>query len=241
MTWGFAIPGLAMAASELPPVEGLFPLENPEIGDGVVIGSTYTLEDIADMHLQTIRRSARNAESLTLIGISMGAMIVAILATERREKLPSKLEVRLLSAAANTYENPAVPDAFIEEWRSVHPGDEQSFERALRRFFSPQFREQHPERFSDYVRYRSSGRNRQSEKALRRQTAALRAFHGASYYPRLDPDEANFHAGAEDDIFGASYQDELRRMVPGARFEIIREAGHMLHMEQPNLYQPVIR
>lgn len=53
--WGVVIPGLAMNASEIPVIEGLIALQNPEEGNGVKLDNSYTLFDVAEIHLKTIK------------------------------------------------------------------------------------------------------------------------------------------------------------------------------------------
>lgn len=232
---GIALPGLAMAAAELPTIEGLLRLENPEIGTGEILESTYTLEDVAAIHLKKILASDLE-ESPQLIGISMGAMVLAVLATDLRSQLPPKTSFRFLSPSANTGLSPAAPDEMLEQWKSVRPGNVEDYTRVLTPFFSERFRAEHPDRFERYVRYRANGENNQSMKAFRRQTAALRAFRGDKYFRRLDPDEAQFIRGAADNVFHAEHAEELHRLAPEVRFDELPDVGHMMNFERPDLF-----
>ncbi len=231
--WGVAIPGLAMAAAELPDLPGLIRLENPEIGDGPALSAVYTLEDVAAMHLKTIRENFLETDRLTVVGFSMGAMIAAVLASEHRTELPKQTAFRFLAASANSVEHPAAPDSMLEAWRSAVIGEPETFRPLLEPFFSAEFRSREPEKFAAFVRYRAAGENRQTAKAFRCQTAALRAFRGAKHFGVVDPSEAVFIAGADDRIFGPAHAAELKKLLPQAEHREIASAGHMLNLEQP--------
>ena len=232
---GIAIPGLAMAASELPTIEGLIRLENPEIGSGVQLDSRYTLEDLAALHLGSILGAGLDDDPV-LCGMSMGALILSVLATDLRPKLPARCRFRFIAPSPNSASNPAVSEGRLEEWSAVHSGDIPSFTRVLEPFFSKGFRREHPERFERYVRYRAFGENNQSLKAFRRQTIALRDFEAEKYYSRVDSSEAEFIRGAEDIIFGLSHREELSRLAPAVRWHEIPVAGHMLNFEHPEVF-----
>ena len=236
---GAAIPGLAMAASELPTIEGLIRLENPEIGSGEVLAAAYTLEDLAERHLARLR-DITFAEPPTLIGISMGAMIVSVLATDLRSELPAKCRFRFIAPSANSADAPAASDELLEKWRHVRDGDVESFGHVLEPFFSDSFRTEHPDRFERYVHYRAFGENNQSMKAFRRQTAALRAFRGEKYYPRLDPAECEFIRGADDIVFGVAHMQSVAKLAPAVKWTQIRGAGHFLNFEHPEVFDPSV-
>ncbi len=232
---GFFVPGLAMAASELPSVEGVIALENPEVGKGIALGREYTLEEVAEQHVCTIEREAPRADALTLAGMSMGGMIVAIMATRFRARLPARCAFRFFVTTPNTPENPAIPDALIAEWATARRGVVLDFERVLGPFFSPAFVRSNPTAAQAYFAYRANGGNRQSGSSFFRQMNALRGCPAYRYFSQLDPREAKFVGGADDRILGPSHNRELLSLCPGAEHTEIESLGHMVNIERSDL------
>ena len=233
---GVSLAGLAMAASELPKIDNVIALENPEIGNGVAMPGTYTLEDVAELHLPAILEHARGAEELFVVGMSMGAMIAAILASKFRSRLPKKTRFRFLVTSPNSPENPAVTPQLLEDWKAARFGDREVFARLLTPFFSEKFRTFRSDEFMRFVEYRARGENSQRASAFRRQTAALKAFRGAEVFPKVDPNEIEFVGAAEDRIFGPSHTAQLRLMCPGAMHRELKGLGHMVNLEAPHLF-----
>lgn len=48
-------------------------------------------------------------------------------------------------------------------------------------------------------------------------------------------------AGADDQIVPRSETDEMRSQIPGARLVVLPEAGHLLNMEQPEIFNREVR
>src|SRR5262245_16244331 len=120
MIRAFAIPGLGMAARELPETIGVLRGDNPEIGEGPDLDATrpYTLQDVAEEHARRIETLASSSmlvrdEPFWVIGMSMGGMIAALLATTLRARLPRRTRFAFLVTSANTPTLPAVPDALL--------------------------------------------------------------------------------------------------------------------------------
>src|SRR5262249_3391834 len=151
-------------------------LENPEVGGGVRFDRDYTLEEVAEMHVEKIKSTFDG--DITIAGYSMGGMILAIMATLFRSRLPRKLKLAFLMTAPRFPELP--PSEAIRE------GTEEEWARALAPYFSPAFLREHPKRFGAYVRYRSFGLNGQSTTALFRQIIAMQRCDAAEYFARID-------------------------------------------------------
>lgn len=231
--WGVAIPGLAMRAEELPDIPGLLRLENPEIGNGVRLTSSYTLEDVAELHLKSINELSLSDSKLSVIGFSLGAAVAQILASRFRSLLPAQTTFRFLAPTLNTESAPAAPDELIVRWKDAEPGNVDVYRRLLVDFFSTRFQEIRGSEFETYVKYRALGENLQSDRAFRRQTAALRSFRGSDYICAIDPQESLFMRGAEDKVFPPQHMNEIIQLLPQARVREIEGAGHMLHLEAP--------
>jgi pimeloyl-ACP methyl ester carboxylesterase len=236
VTWGVAIPGLAMAASELPVIDGLICLDNPDTGSGARLSSAYTLEDVAELHLKAINCIRFVTSQPTIIGMSMGGMIAIVLASKLRRHLPPTCRFRLLVTSANSQDLPAVPDALLADWRTVRPGVVDDFGRILEPFFSPQFISAHPATVADYFRYRAAGRNGQSPRDFMRQLAALRSFDGAQHLRNADPAELEFIGGGADRILGPAHNLRLRDLVAAAVHHELSDLGHMANYEKPTLF-----
>ena len=241
MIHGVAIPGLGMAAHELPEVKGLVRLENPEIGQGPTIGATsYSLYDVAELHAQKIEAlaNASAASPFWVLGMSMGGMVAAILASDLRSRLPRSCRFLFLVTSANTKVVPAVDDQRLEEWMRARPGSVESFRSVMAPFFSKEFTARSPEVIEAYASYRASGANGQSPKAFMRQVSALRGFDGALYFSRIKQDEAAVISGAEDYVLDPRHAAELRRLLPHAEHTGLTGVGHMINLERPAIFQP---
>lgn len=233
----FCIPGLAMAASELPWFEGVVRLENPEIGAGERLGRAYTLEEVAEGHLRTILAQAKPSDELTLIGMSMGGMIASILASEFRSWLPRATRFSFLVTSPNLPELPAIRTELFREWVAVRPGSTEDFRKILTPFFSDGFLKAAPDQVDAYATYRATGGNKQSASAYFRQSAALSVFEGGLYFPKVDPKEALFIGGGNDRILGPAHNAILRELNPEAAHQEIVDLGHMINYEMPEIFR----
>jgi pimeloyl-ACP methyl ester carboxylesterase len=229
------IPGLAMAASELPSLEAAVAFDNPEIGHGPALAGDYTLEDIAELHVRAIE-SLSVDEPFHLIGTSMGGMVLAVIAALHRGRLPRQCRFHFFVTTANCPDNPAISDDRAAAWTSVRPGNLEDFEALLGPFFSLSFRERQPERVREYCIYRAAGRNRQTARAYHRQMRALRLCRSGDYFARLDASEAAFIGGGADELLGPRHNQDLQRVCPGGEHVEIRDLGHMINIERPDLY-----
>ncbi len=138
--WGLAIPGLAMKADELPFIDGLLRLENPEIGSGPDwSGREYSLIDVASFHAKNIAKL--NLSKVVVIGMSMGGMIASIIASNFRQLLPKNSTFRLLVTSANLPDCPAITAQMLQEWSTARRGDFESYKKVLSPFFPMSLRQ----------------------------------------------------------------------------------------------------
>lgn len=228
--FGATIPGLSVAARELPRLSNVLALENPEVGGGVRIGRDYTLEEVAELHVATLREHDRG-EELALCGYSMGGMILAIMASLFRSKLPRKTRFYYLMTSAGGIDLPSAG--------AIREGTEEEWARAVAPYFSPEFIEKQPLRFAAYVRYRAFGLNNQSGEALFRQLWAMQRCRPAEYFARTDGAESTFIGSRGDRIFGAKANSLLAALCPGARHIELDHVGHMVHHERPEVIRDI--
>lgn len=235
--WGVAIPGLGMAAGELPALPGLLRLDNPEIGSGAAFDGMYTLEDVAARHAAAIGAASVDAsEAFWVIGMSMGGMIAAILASTYRPVLPPTTRFLFLVTSANLPGAPAVSAETLAGWQRARPGDVGSWSDVMGPFFGASFRGT-PEAEA-YFAYRAAGENGQSPRAFMRQVTALRAFDGARHFGALDGARSWFIGGGADEVLGPRHNADLKRLAPGANHQEWAGVGHMINLERPAAFDP---
>jgi pimeloyl-ACP methyl ester carboxylesterase len=238
MTHGVCIPGLSVAAREFPRVPGMLTLENPEVGAGVRLERDYTLEEVAEMHVATLGATFSMKDELTLCGYSMGGMILSIMATVFRSKLPLKTKFVFLMTSPNLPElvEPNDP-ASGERVRTVRHGTEEEYAAALRPYFSDEFLVQQPRRFAAYVRYRTYGLNGQTSQSLFRQLLAMQRCRAHEYFTRIENAVCTFIGSSADRIFGRKQNAALASLCPSARHVELSGVGHMIHHERPSVIE----
>ena len=91
-------------------------------------------------------------------------------------------------------------------------------------------------RAQQYYEYRAFGMNRQSPRSFIRQMTALRNFKGDKYFPLIDPSEASFTGGSNDEILGPLHNMALAKLSPDARHQEIQGLGHMINIELPQAF-----
>jgi len=228
-----------MSSHELPAIDGLARLENAELGDAPAFPAeqAYTLEDLAERHLATIRALPRDpSQPFHLVGISMGAMLIGILGTKHRAALPADTRFTLITTSPNLPENPAILDEHIALFLGSKRGDAASFEKNLGLLFSETYRREAPAAVTAFFTYRANGGNRQSGRAFFRQLEAIKRFAGATYLPQLTAAATTVICGEEDFVFGAKHRADLARLMPGARHVLVPRLGHMASHEMPQLF-----
>lgn len=236
--WGIAIPGLAMASTELPSIPGLCRSDNPEVGQGMTLEAQYSLQDVAELHVRQVEKLTRHSEEpFLVIGMSMGGMIASLLATEFRSRLPRNTRFLFLVTSSNSAELPAIPEPLLDQWLSIRSRSPEEFERSLSVLFSDSFRQKSPQTVSEYFRYRSRLGNHQRAKSFLRQVTALRAFAGDDAFSKIDPRESYFIGGAADRLLGPLHNARLQQIVPEAFHRELPDIGHMINLEYPEVFQ----
>ena len=136
-TLSFIIPGLSMSSVEFSKQTDCIVLENFEIGTNSKNGKpAYTLEDLAQVHLEEILKQTKKygANKLRIMGMSMGGMILSCIASTHADKLPKDTEFYFLVTTPNNAQAEAIPDIVVQKWMSVNPENEESLKNILRPF-----------------------------------------------------------------------------------------------------------
>lgn len=247
--WGFVIPGLTMNISEIPCNQGLYRLQNPGFKESNGSQGTdleefrkgYSLDEVAQFHLHTISDQLKNNPNsennkITFIGMSMGGMILSILASKYRHRLPENSKFLFLVTSANTKSLPVVPSDLFKRWVKVKPGSVESIKSTIIPFFSKEYVDSYGQVIHEYSEYRAFGRNGQSASAFTKQLNALMSFEGERSFANCDPKESIFLSGAHDYILGPQHSRVLRELNPRAKHIEIEKMGHMINFERPEFF-----
>lgn len=233
----FFIPGLGMNIGEVKLPSTSFGLQNPgfAMDNPVHFSQEYDLEAVASFHLIEIIKRYDRSKPLTLVGMSLGGMILSIIAAKFRHHLPEKTNFIFYMTSSNSKSLPLLSQKTLESWSAVKPGDEADFARILRPFFSSKYIKENEEQFNQYVRYRAHGYNRQTGKAYLFQLGALLRFDGDECFSSLNSETATFFYGEEDFIVNHEQMNHLKSLSPMANHVVIPALGHMIHIERPDL------
>jgi pimeloyl-ACP methyl ester carboxylesterase len=226
-----------MNKSELPMVDGFLNLQNPEVDDGALLPDTYSVEDIAKSHLKAILEIASSDRDFVVVGMSLGGMIAAVLASKFRVQLPPRCTFKFLVTSANTPAHRAITPAMLTDWIQVKFGDVAGMERILSPFFSSAYLKTNFSRAAEYFEYRAKGLNRQSPKAFMKQVQAVLNFDGPSYYKNVDPLECHFVHGGDDRVFDHRHRADLIALCPTSKHQVIEGLGHMVNIESPDQFK----
>lgn len=226
-----------MNADELPDIPGLVRLQHPGFGSCADWSTSYSIEDLAEYHLRAILAQSAATDELLIIGMSMGGMIVSVLASRLRDQLPAKTRFRFLVTSANHQDLPCISKDMLARWYQARPGNDDSFAQILTPFIGRSFRDAFPERTKAYFRYRAQGGNGQSTAAFLKQLAAVTKFDGTGYFSSLKADEIEFVHGGADEIMSDEHRKLLRELQPHALHVVVPEMGHMINFEAPQWFQ----
>lgn len=177
-----------------------------------------TVADLAALYLDLLRREALN--DVVVAGSSIGGWLAAEMAATDAEGRIGALV--LLDAAGVEVEAEPMPDFFALDARGIA---EHSYHDPDRFYIDPATLP--PERAA----------------MMRAKMATLRAIAGEPYMhdPTLMGRLGDIGAptlviwGASDRIFTPGYGRAMAAAIPGARFELVAAAGHLPHLEQPDV------
>lgn len=231
---GVMIAGLGMSARELPAIDGFQRLMNPGVGGVADFNHDYSVMDVASFHAKQIE-SIEKHDPFVAIGMSMGGMVLSVLATKYRHLFPEETKFLYLVTSANSGSLPAVPDALMKDWFTAKPGNVRDFERIMSPFFSRTFLAKNPARAAEYFSYRALGHSGQTPKSFVKQLNALRGFLGEDYFSKVQAHESIFIGGADDRILGPAHNRILKNLAQDATHHEVADLGHMINIERPDL------
>lgn len=226
----------AMWAEQLPDIGAIYRVIAPDLrghGDSPAPEGVYTMDEMADDVIDTID-ALGIGEPIVLGGLSMGGYVALSIILRYPERVRA-LMLMDTQAGADSIEAAATREvtakAVIEAGGATPIVDPM-----IGRLFSASFRETRPERVAPL-------------KALMEQTPA-RGIAGALRGMAVRPDRRGDLAriavptlvlvGEEDVITPPAVAKSLADAIPGARLEVIPEAGHMAPYENPSVANAAI-
>ncbi len=179
-----------------------------------------TIYDLVHLHLELLESLG---ESVTLVGFSFGGWLAAEMAAASCHRIEKLVLVDALGVKISGRETADILDLF-----NVHPG-----EVTARRW-------RDPARFAPDVNAMSD--DELVSLARSREALCLYGWQPYMHNPRLNRWLARIRIptlvlwGAQDGIVAPAYGRAYAALIPGARFDLIDEAGHHPEIEQPDAF-----
>lgn len=174
---------------------------------------------------------ALGIERCDVMGLSIGAMLALGLAIDHPDRVDRVVVADARADAPAPYV--AIWDAAIA---SIPAGGlEPVIESSLDRWFSPAFREQHPD---TVARVRSTA----LQTSIDGFVGCARAVQGVAYLPRLDRITAPtlFITGENDPAASPATMSDMASRVRGAQLQIIPGAAHLTSIESPDEFLALV-
>ena len=195
---------------------------HPGFGHSLDSDEIDTVDDLSYLYLDLL--SEQNLRDVVVIGFSLGGWVAAEMAVKSTERIAKLILVAPLGIKVGDRETRDIPDIFALSPDEVARLQYQDPSRA-------------------YIDYLTLSEDTLTVIARNRQATALYAWEPYFHNPKLRRRLHRIHVptlllwGASDrfvtpDYYGAAYQDA----IPGARLEIIEQAGHWPHLEQPHTF-----
>ena len=210
-------PYLDLLASQ---VEIIAP-SHPGFGHSPLPDSIDTIDDLAYLYLDLLRQLDR--PDAIVMGYSMGGWIAAEIASKCSHHFSHLILVDPVGIKVSDRETRDLPDIFALPWDEV----------TRRLYHDPAPWQPDLDALSD-EELTVMGRNREA--------LALYTWEPYMHNPKL---RARLHRidvptlliwGASDGLVSRDYVTAFAANIPGARLEVIPEAGHRPYLEQPDLF-----
>jgi pimeloyl-ACP methyl ester carboxylesterase len=190
---------------------------HPGYGHSDLPAGMSTVDDIAYLYLDLL--DALDLRNVTLVGASFGGWLAAEIATKTTERIARLVMMGAVGVKVGPRDKSDIVDIFAtprSRWVEVSFQDPNFWHRD----------------------YESLSEDELTVIARNRETTALFAWNPYMYNPKL---KARLHRirvpvlflwGQADRFAPPEYGREYSALIPGARFELVSEAGHFPHIEQ---------
>ncbi len=200
---------------------------HPGYGHSLFAESIDTVDDLSYLYLELL--AEQNLRDVLVIGFSLGGWLAAEMAVKSTERIAKLILVAPLGIKVGDRETRDIPDIFALPQEEV----------TRLKFHDPSLAS---------VDYSSLSEDELTVLARNREATALYAWEPYFHNPKL---RRRLHRitvptllvwGASDRFvtsgyYGAAY----REAIPGARLELIANAGHLPHVEQPKAFVNSVR
>ena len=180
-----------------------------------------TVYDLVHLYLEFIETlHSLNNGPLTLMGLSFGGWLAAEIAIKAGRRIDRLILVDALGIKISDRETPDILDVF-----NTHPQ-----EVTRKSWHAPDI---------NAPRYDDMEDDELITRARNWDALCRYGFHPYMYNPQLKRWLSNIKArtlvlwGASDGVVRPAYGEAYAKLIPGARFESIAEAGHYPEIEQP--------
>ena len=190
---------------------------HPGFGHSDLPPGMSTVDDMSYLYLDLL--GALNLRDVTIVGASFGGWIAAEIATKTTERIARLVMVGAVGVKVGPREKSDVVDIFATpraRWVEVSFKDPKFWDRD----------------------YETLSKDELTVIARNREATALFAWNPYMYNPKL---KARLHRirvpalflwGGADRFAPVEYGKAYSALIPGARFELVKDAGHFPHVEQ---------
>jgi pimeloyl-ACP methyl ester carboxylesterase len=208
--------------------------DNRGIGRSDQPRGSYTIAQMAEDAIAVL--DAANVADASVYGISMGGMIAQELALRH----PERVRALVLGASTAGGSKHTLPEAAVLDFLRRRPSmpDEEALWAAVPYQYSRATRERHVDRIGEDIEQRL--RFPPEPQGYRAQAAAAR-WHDTNGRLRLIQAPTLVLHGGEDRIVPLVNGQRLADSIPGARFEVLDDAGHLYPTDVPDAARTVLR
>ncbi len=190
----------------------------------------YSVDGFAQQWAELIRKLA--GEKALVVGFSLGGMIAQTLAVDHPDV------VGALILANTSCRSPSVGKAHMQERLAAMQDDNgpaAAARLAAQSVFSASWRDANPDKIADFVDWRVA----QDQRGLGEAMKAASRFDLADRVSAIDVPTLVVTA-LGDKLMLPSDQAIMRSLIPGAEYVEIDNSGHMLPIEQADLFEAAI-
>ena len=208
--------------------------DNRGAGQGSAPQGPYSIEQRA---LDTVRLlHSLQIKELFVVGLSMEGMIAQELAL----LLPHRIRGLVLAAthAGGNMRIPGSQEVYDRLMDNMGMSPEEIVDKNITLLMGESTRKGHPEILKAYRRQQSEIPE-QAEHAFVAQQAAIQGFDAAAHLKKIKAPTLLL-AGDEDRLIPMDNARCMAEHIPNSRVEIMKGAGHLLHLEQPERFNQTL-